>query len=306
MAIVWQLSIINLEKKALVSGVVLRELPPMHSGRITSLKNLFKLSRSYFIKRFSNEKISILNDKQTIETTTDENGSFYVEVDFNISGELSIASGSDPPMEIVQDYPIIFENSTADFDVISDVDDTLMVSHTAALFKRVGTLAFTVPQRRKAIPFTKKLLEEFTKLNARVFYVSKSESNLFNMIVSIIKYHHLPQGVLILTPYLKFRQLFNYDKGHDYKENHIRFLFENSDKKKFVLLGDDSQRDLEVYADIAKAYPDRVLRIYIRQTQSYRKKAHKEIWERIESSGVSARYFKSEDSIDDELKYVTS
>lgn len=306
MAIVWQLSIINLEKKALVTGVVLRELPFMHTGRITSLKNLFKLSRSYFIKRFSNEKISILNDIRTCETITDENGSFYVEVDYNISEQVYIRSGSGTPIEIVQDYPIIFENTPGDFDVISDIDDTIMVSHTAALFKRVFTLAFKGPQRREAIPFTQKLFEEYVKLNARVFYVSKSESNLFSMIVSVIRHHQLPQGALLLTPYLKFRQLFIYNKGHDYKLNHIRFIIENSGRKKFVLLGDDSQRDLEVYADIATSYPERILRIYIRQTRSYKQKAHGEIWERIKSSCVPARYFKTDDVINGELEYVTS
>lgn len=305
MAIVWKLSIINLDQKALLDGVILREEPFTYSGEIPSLKNLLKVSKSYFIPRFSNEKIEIYVGEHKIECSTDENGSFQEAIDHNLSGEVKVYAGSEP-LEIIQDYPIFFNKTTGDFDVISDIDDTIMVSHTASNIKRLGTLAFLDPQERKVIPFAQKLFGEFTRKNARVIYVSKSESNLFNMIASIITINHLPQGALILTPYLKFKQLFSYEKGRDYKLNHIRFIVEHSANKKFVLMGDDSQRDMEVYAQIASAYPERVLRIYIRQTKTHRDKKHKNTWEKIKSTGVSARYFKSNEKVDDELKFYKS
>lgn len=305
MPVLWKISIINLDNKSLVDGVVLKKSPFTYSGRISSLKNLFKVISSYFIPRFSHKKIQVVVGDFRIETSTDENGSFHELIDQRLSGGVKVYSDTEP-LEIIQDYPIIFDTTAGEFDVISDIDDTIMVSHTADAMKRIGTLAFKGPRRREAIPFTQKLFEVFTGQNARIIYVSKSEGNLFNMIASIIKHHHLPQGALILTPYLKLSQLFTYDKGRDYKLIHIRLIVENSAGKKFVLLGDDSQRDMQVYAQIASAYPDRILRIYIRQTRAIKHKKHRDTWEKIKSTGVSARYFKSDDKVDDELKYYTS
>ena len=302
MAIVWKISVINLDKGAFLDGVILQKAPFTYSGRISSISNLFKVIRSYSIPRFSKAKIQLVVGDFRIETSTDENGSFHEFIDQRLSGEVKVISGNES-LEIVQDYPIIFDTTAGEFDVISDIDDTIMVSHTANAMKRIGTLAFKGPERREAIPFMQKLLEKFTELDARIIYVSKSEANLFNMIASIIKHHHLPQGALILTPYLKLKQLFTYDKGKDYKLKHITQILERSEVKKFVLIGDDSQKDMEVYAQIVSTFPARVLRVYIRQTRSHRDKKHKNTWEKIKATGVSARYFKSNDDADDEFKF---
>lgn len=301
MPVIWKISIIKLDSRSILDGVVLKKAPFTYSGRISSIRNLFKVIASYFIPRFSHQKIQIVVGKNRVETTTDENGSFYELIDHRLSGEVKVYADTEP-LDIVQDYPIIFDSTEGEFDVISDIDDTIMVSHTADARKRIATLAFKGPRRREAIPFTQNLLEHFAGLNARIIYVSKSEGNLFNLIASIIKHHQLPRGALILTPYLKLSQLFTYNKGRDYKLIHIRQIIENTADKKFVLLGDDSQRDMQVYAQIASAFPDRILRIYIRQIRAIKDKKHKDTWEKIKSTGVSARYFKSNDEVDDELK----
>jgi phosphatidate phosphatase APP1 len=301
MAVVWKISIINLDSKAILDGVVLKKAPFTYSGRISSLRNLMKVIRSYYIPRFSGEKIQVIAGDLRIETTTDVNGSFREIIGQRLSGEVKVFAGTEP-LEILQDYPIFFEPTKSAVDVISDIDDTIMVSHTARDLKRIGTLAFKGPLRRKAIPFTQKLLGKLSEMDARIIYVSKSESNLFSMIAAIIRHHNLPRGALILTPYLKLRQLFSYDKGKDYKLNHIRLIMEHSAAKKFVLLGDDSQRDMEVYAQIAEAFPHRVFRIYVRQTARLKNQKHKDTWEKIQSTGISARYFESNDKVDDELE----
>ncbi len=156
----------------------------------------------------------------------------------------------------------------------------------------------TTPNKRKNIDFTKELFKGFKKLDARVFYVSKSEYNLFGMLTSFIEYNKLPKGQLILTPYLKFSQLLNPKKNRNFKTNHIRFIIENLLTNGFVLIGDDSQRDMEIYLEIARKFPERILKIYIRQTKKKILFHQKQMWEKLKSTGIPVKYFKADSDVD--------
>ena len=299
MAIVWQISAVHLNKRTLLNGVILKDTPFAYDKQIGKFRNLMKVGKSYFIDVCANEQISITTNNKTIQTTTDEYGSFSIVLDFLMTSEITIKiAPENKPLKIIQTYPVVFHNIVSPFDVISDIDDTILVSYTANFFKRVGTLAFTVPQKRKSIDFTQKLLIEFDKMGARVFYVSKSESNFFGMLTSFIKHNKLPKGHLILTPYLKFSQLLNPRKMHNFKINNIRFILENSGTKGFVLFGDDSQRDMEIYSEIAKEFPEKVLKIYIRQTKKKVLLYQKRMWENLKSTGATVQYFKADSDVD--------
>ena len=300
MPIVWQISALHLHKRTLISGVLLKGIPFTYNKQIGNFRNLLKVIKSYFIAAYANKKISITLNGKTINTSTDKNGNFSVIVETLHKGVININIAShEKPLEILQSYPIVFQNTESPFDVISDIDDTIIVSYTANFFKRIGTLAFTSPQNRKAISFTQKIFKEFKKQDARVFYISKSESNLFAMLTSFIELNNLPKGKLILTPYLKFSQLFHPKKDRNYKLKNIRFIIENSDNKAFVLIGDDSQRDMEIYSDIANEFQKKILKIYIRQTNRKVMPYQKRMWENLKSTGVPVVYFNTDTSINE-------
>jgi phosphatidate phosphatase APP1 len=306
--VVWQISALYLDKKILISGVILRDTPFAYEKQIGNFRNLLEVCKSYFVGVYGNKEILITTNNKTINTNTDKYGSFSVVVDFLYISELIIkTTDNDKPLQILQTYPIIFENTKSIFDVISDIDDTIIVSYTADFLKRIGSLAFTLPKKRKAVGFTQKLFKEFEKQDTRVFYVSKSESNLFAMLTSFIKYNKLPTGILILTPYLKFSQLFNPKKGRDYKLNNIWFILKNTGAKKYVLFGDDSQKDMEVYSEIAQEFPERILKIYIRQTKRKVLPYQKRMWKKLELTEIPIVYFNDNTTIDfqNEFKLLT-
>lgn len=301
MAVVWQFSMIELDKKTLITGVILEKIPFVYQNQISKFNNLQKLIQSYFIPRTVEQKITIRIGEKIVPAQTDKYGSFFVAIDTVQQNPVTITLSDDLPLEIIQKYPINFENTPGAFDVISDIDDTIMVSYSANFYKRIKTLLTNSPKDRKAVTFTTKLFEVFSKKNARVFYVSKSESNLFNMLTTFIELNSLPKGSLILTPYLKFHELFLSKKGKDFKINYIRFIIENSENKKFVLIGDDSQKDIEVYTIIASEYPQKILKIYLRQTNKRIPKDHGIFWKKLASLGISTKYFNNKDRIDEEI-----
>jgi phosphatidate phosphatase APP1 len=298
MSIVWQVSAIHLEDKTLITGVILKHTPFTNNRETGRIKNFFKVAGSYYVPVLSDKQISIAVDGKIFKTETDSHGGFSIVTDFLISDIPDIKTIDDEKsLEIVQRYPVIFRNTDGEFDVISDIDDTIMVSKTGKMLKRMGILAFISPHKRKIIPYTHELFKIFEKEHARVTYVSKSESNFFAMISTFIEHNDLPEGSLILTSYLKLTQLLNPNKGQNYKLDNIRFIIKNSGNKSYVLLGDDSQRDMEIYTNIIEEFPDRIIKVYIRQTGDKIRKRQKEMWEKLKQTGISVNYFDNDDEV---------
>lgn len=310
--VVWQISALHLNKKTLLSGVILRDSPFTYESQISNFRNLINVCKSYFIGVYANKEILITTNDKTINTNTDKYGSFTIVIDHLHKGELIIKTpDNDKRLKILQTYPVIFQNTKSLFNVISDIDDTILISYTADFMKRISAVIFTPPQKRKVVGFTQNLLKEFEKHDTFVLYISKSESNLFALLTSFIKHNKLPIGNLILTPYLKFSQLFHPKKGRNYKLDKICFILDNTGTKNFVLLGDDSQKDMEVYSEVVKKFPKRILKIYIRQTKRKILPYQKRMWSKLELLGIPVVYFNDNTSMDfqneiNQLKHTTS
>lgn len=307
--VVWQIAALHLDNKTLFTGVILHKVPYSLNKKPGSFRNLLKVISSYFVKSYDNKEISISVNGQTTNTTTDKDGSFRVLMDGLQYGEIKIhISNHTEALKITQDYPIIHENTNSPFDIISDIDDTIIVSHIKNFFKRVVTVAFKTPNEREVIGFSKKMFEVLKKRKARIFYVSKSESNLFWMLIEFIKFNKLPEGVLFLTPHLNLFQLLNPKKDINFKIDNIRLIIKNTADKKYVLFGDDGQLDIQIYSEIARSFPHRILKIYIRQTHSKISAHQKQMMDDLVSTGVPVKYFMSNDrlEISDELIQLKS
>ena len=301
MAYIWQLSAVQLGGKTWVAGTVLSGKEGGHSSPSSIIGNTARILRSYFRPTYSKREIYIKTDTATAKVRTSRKGHFSVIFDLPSDSGIEMHTDKGEELAIPQDYPAFFQNTASPVEVISDLDDTVLLSHTASLFKRIGTILFVLPRKRKPVVFTYELFQHFQGLNFRITYLSKSESNLFSLIAGVLRHNRLPAGPLLLTPYLRFRQLFNPKKGKDYKLRHLQTFMDNMPHKRFILLGDDTQRDMEVYTEIAKQYPSQVLMVYIRQTGFGRSERQQELWEKLADTNVNAMYFNDGDSADEAL-----
>ena len=288
MAYIWQISVVQFKENIFLTGVILSGKPQAQTK--PQKKNFRIVLGSYFKKPEINKRITIISGQNKHETSTDDHGGFSLEMNQEIATDFKIFADNEE-LKIAQSYPVIFNESGFGISLISDVDDTILVSYTASLWKRVNTLLFTSPGKRRPIGFTKSLLKAINEQDGRIYYVSKSESNLFGILSSFIQKHDLPSGVLFLTPYLRFSQLFNPKKGKDYKERIIRSIIDNSPDEKFILMGDDTQQDIDVYARIAIEYPSRIFKIYIRKTRKRLLGVIQENQNKLFTLGVSLLYF---------------
>ncbi len=198
MVYIWQLSALDLGGKILVSGTLLKGKKRSSGVASTILGNFFQILISYFLKPYSNGELTIQSKQEKIHLKTSEKGHFSTLIDGSLEGEFKvIAKGRE--LEVLQNYPSQFGLKDSNIEVISDIDDTIIHSNTASFVKRIATILFLLPQKRRTVVYTFRLFEKFKRLNFRINYLSKSEGNLFGLITSIFKFHKLPLGSLFLT-----------------------------------------------------------------------------------------------------------
>jgi phosphatidate phosphatase APP1 len=155
------------------------------------------------------------------------------------------------------------------FGVISDLDDTVIQSSVSSFLHAARTIATGNAHTR--LPFqgvadVYRALErggDGTRENP-IFYVSSSPWNLYDVIVDFLAIQRIPEGPVLLRDWdIRLDALTS--RGHqDHKEPLIREILDTYPSLPFILVGDTSQHDPEIYRGIVGAYPHRILAIYIR------------------------------------------
>ncbi|WP_300767148.1 App1 family protein [uncultured Bifidobacterium sp.] len=150
--------------------------------------------------------------------------------------------------------------------VISDVDDTIMVTQAPTLWKAAYNLLILNPRKRVAVPGMGALFARIEDIfpEAPFFYLSTSPWNVESSIRHFIADHGYPQGPLLLRD-LDPRPKTFVPTGVQHKLEFAEQLMADFPSMRFILIGDDGQRDPTTYATIARRYPGRVLAIGIRQ-----------------------------------------
>ena len=156
--------------------------------------------------------------------------------------------------------------SSAKVGVISDVDDTVMITQAPVPWKAAWNLLFLNPFKRSSVPGMSVLFNKIADLfpDAPFFYLSTSPWNVEGSIRHFIANHGFPEGPLLLRD-LDPRPKSFVPSGPQHKLEFAEQLMSDFPDMKFILVGDDGQRDPTTYATIARRYPGRVLAIAIRQ-----------------------------------------
>lgn len=150
--------------------------------------------------------------------------------------------------------------------VISDVDDTVMVTEAPSLMKAAYNLLLLNPKKKVPVAGMNLLFNRIADMfpDAPFFYLSTSPWNVESSIRHLIEYHGYPEGPLLLRD-LDPRPKTFIPSGVQHKLEYAEQLMSDFPDMKFILIGDDGQKDPTTYATIAKRYPGRVLAIGIRQ-----------------------------------------
>ena len=266
------------------------------------VKSVYKM---FTIDPIKNAKVSLKFKDTEVSTRTLDDGYFRFSIPYNeflesgwhkyavscqIDGKGIVAKG-----ELLKPFK-------SKLGIISDIDDTFLISHTHSFWKKLYVILTQNINNREVfddvVPHFQALSRagrEDDKGFNSFFYVSSSEWNLYQFILQFAQNHKLPKAIIklkkIKTGIGDF--LFTGRGGHDHKFIKIKDIISFYPQLEYVLLGDDSQQDAKIYERICKFYPANVKAIYIRQTSRRKKVKILNILENIEGMGVSTCYFEN-------------
>ncbi|MBA2422255.1 MAG: DUF2183 domain-containing protein [Chitinophagales bacterium] len=267
------------------------------------LINLLALIRLFIVRPVEGAQLRLRSGKALITETTDAGGFFKfewetedpsafgwqeVEVELlNAAGEvIKVGRGS------------VFIPHLTQYAFISDIDDTFLISHSSSLRKRLFVLFTNNPRSRR--PFEGVVNHYRLLMNAQTneaepnpfFYVSSSEWNLYDYLVEFTRVNKLPEGVFLLNTLKVFSQMMKTGQNnHGTKFTRIVRILEAFPNQKFILLGDSSQHDPDIYASIVEHFPGKIHVVYIRDTYHANKEKVEKILAKLEKAGVQFSFF---------------
>ena len=163
---------------------------------------------------------------------------------------------------------------TAPFLVISDIDDTILLTGLTEGIASVARTVLREADQRKAIPGMASLYRGLArglptrtgnrKPEPTFFYVSTGSWAFFPLLQQFIQLRGFPLGPMFLTDWGPTERYLR-RSGAEHKRTAIRRLFEAYPGMPFVLFGDSGQRDPLTYEEMAREFPGRVQLIVIRQ-----------------------------------------
>lgn len=157
----------------------------------------------------------------------------------------------------------------ARFGIVSDIDDTILQTGVTNLLMMARTVFLGNARTRLPFPGVAAL---YRALHAGapgpfvnpIFYVSSSPWNIYDVLADFFELQQIPKGAMFLrdwgTSGAEVLPL-----GHKtYKLASIQRILDHYPSLPFLLIGDSGQEDPEIYREVVRLYPNRVLAIYIR------------------------------------------
>ncbi len=215
------------------------------------------------------------------ELTTDDEGFFSAWVDLPtpvaapdgwIPIGLELLSPIEPGPPVLGETQALLAPPTARFLTISDMDDTVLQSHVTSLVQAFRTVL--LGNARTRLPFPG-VAAFYRALHAGasggeqnpIVYVSSSPWNLYDLLTDFLDHQGIPRGPLTLRDWDLNREALGRSRLHRFKDAAIREIMGAYPTLPVILVGDSSQQDPEIYRDIVREFPERVLAIYIRDVK---------------------------------------
>jgi phosphatidate phosphatase APP1 len=164
---------------------------------------------------------------------------------------------------------ILVPPPTARFGVISDIDDTVIQSRVSNFIQAARTVMLGNARTRLPFPgvaaFYRALRKGVTGDEKNpIYYVSSSPWNIYDVIAEFMDIQKIPRGPLILRDWDISWNALMASRHADHKSAAIRNIFQLHLEMQFILIGDSSQQDPEIYRRVVAEFPNRVKAIYIR------------------------------------------
>ncbi|KAJ3077465.1 hypothetical protein HK102_005209 [Quaeritorhiza haematococci] len=146
--------------------------------------------------------------------------------------------------------------------MISDIDDTIKESDVHIGKRAAVVNAFTTSG--KEVSGMADVYRYLATKGIPLHYVSAAPHNLYPSVTRFLTTHAFPPGSLHLRNLWETRQNLS---TVSYKLRVIREIMEDFPNRRFILVGDSGEKDVEVYSKVFREFPGRVVKIFIRDVK---------------------------------------
>lgn len=160
--------------------------------------------------------------------------------------------------------------------VVSDIDDTIMVSMVPRPIVAARHALLDHVRAREAVPGMSEFLRFLGSGDAEFYaadamsagravqvYLSTGAWNTLPVLRDFVVRVRYPRGAFLMTDFGPSNTGW-FRSGKEHKRRELRRLVEFFPNVRWFLVGDDGQRDPQIYAEFARDFPDRVAGIAIR------------------------------------------
>jgi phosphatidate phosphatase APP1 len=262
-----------------VSGRVLRNAPLAPAGaEDSSWANLLATWRRFESDEVPGAKLRARFGHAEVEVAADAEGYFHAELRPTAALPLERAWHDvevtllEPRMAegpVVVQAPVLVPPASASFLVVSDVDDTVVRTEATQLIRMARNLLFGNARTRLPFPgvaaFYRALAEGAGGAAANpLFYVSSSPWNLYDLLIELFEHRGIPVGPLLLRDWGLTPEELLPTRHAGHKLAAITKVLDTYPALPVLLIGDSGQEDPEIYAQVIKEHPKRVMAAYIR------------------------------------------
>ncbi|WP_277212182.1 App1 family protein [Isoptericola croceus] len=176
------------------------------------------------------------------------------------------AERRDPGPQSSADAPLLVIDTQTRFGVVSDIDDTTMVTSVPRPLLAAWNTFVRHSSKRRAVPGMPELYRELREAHPQspFVYVSTGAWNTAATLRAFLARNAYPPGPLLLTDWGPTMTGW-FRSGQAHKDASLDLLMSWFPHVRWLLVGDDGQHDTGIYARAVERRPDQVAAVAIRR-----------------------------------------
>ena len=280
-----------------VSGRVVVGRRPVEQGnkRLSRLRTMLDI---YDSDEVPGVALTVQIAGETYETESDDEGYFRLEVEIDRAlpdqtcWEKAVVRATVADTEKdAHELAVLAPGTASKIGVISDIDDTVLETGATSLLSKGWNGLFMSPEDRVAVPgapeFYKMLAGQGEAPANPIFYVSSSSWNVYGYIARFMELKGIPRGPMFLKDFGLSESKFFSGSHIEHKIEAIETILSWYPDFKFLLIGDNGQKDVETYHRVVRDRCSSVAGVFIRDvTQGCRDSASMDLLQEIKDKGI--------------------
>jgi phosphatidate phosphatase APP1 len=221
--------------------------------------------RNFISVSLEDARVSVLIGEQSFEVQADRSGVIDVVVDVDLEPGWHRIGLSSEGSAVTTALIFVVDPETT-FGVVSDIDDTVMVTALPRPLLAAWHTFVVNEHARATTPGMPVLYERLTTRypGAPLIYLSTGAWNVAPTLTRFLSRNLYPAGALLLTDWGPTAERW-FRSGREHKRSSLERLAGEFPQTRWLLIGDDGQHDESIYGEFLKEHPGNVAAVCIRQ-----------------------------------------